>query len=137
MLFSIWVAVQLEPLPTMTGTRPPTTLMVWATTAASSSWDMVEYSPVVPRVKIPSVPAAIWRSSSWVKTSKFTEPSSWKGVTMATMEPCRCSNFIVVSSILFVFRVQSPNKKSVETRPYRQLFHTSAPMQKAEFPVSG
>ena len=28
-------------------------------------------------------------------------------------------------------------KKSVETRPYRQLFHTSAPMQKAEFPVSG
>ena len=79
MLFSTWVAVQLEPLPTMTGTRPFTTLMVWATTAASSSWDMVEYSPVVPRVKIPSVPAAICRSSSWVRTSKFTLPSSWNG----------------------------------------------------------
>ena len=89
MLFSIWVAVQLEPLPTITGTRPPTTLMVWATTAASSSWVMVEYSPVVPRVRMASVPAVICRSSSCVNASKFTLPSWWNGVTMATMDPLR------------------------------------------------
>ena len=32
------VAVQLEPLPTMTGTRPFTTRMVCSATAASSAW---------------------------------------------------------------------------------------------------
>ncbi len=94
LLFSIWVAVQLEPLPTITGTRPSTTRMVCSTTAASSSWLMVEYSPVVPRVRMPSVPAAICRSSSSVSTSKLTLPSPWNGVIMATMDPCRCSNFM-------------------------------------------
>lgn len=93
-LFSIWVTVQLEPLPTITGTRPSTTRMVCSTTAASSSWLIVEYSPVVPRVRMPSVPAAICRSSSSVSISKLTLPSWQNGVTMATMEPCRCSNFM-------------------------------------------
>ena len=86
--------MQLEPLPTMTGTRPFTTLTVWATTEASSSWLMVGYSPVVPRVRMPSVPAAICRSKRPVSTSKLTLPSWRKGVIMATMEPVGLLNFI-------------------------------------------
>ena len=69
MLFSTCVAVQLEPLPTMMGTRPFTTLMVCSTTEASSSWVMVEYSAVVPRIKMASVPEVTCRSSSSVRTS--------------------------------------------------------------------
>jgi len=70
--------------------------IVWRTTAASSSCVIVEYSPVVPSVRMALVPPAIWRSMRWVRASKFTLPSSWNGVIMATMEPRTFSNFIGV-----------------------------------------
>ena len=50
------VAVELEPEPAMTGTRPATRSTTKAQTASSSSSVMVDDSPVVPRVRMPSVP---------------------------------------------------------------------------------
>ena len=81
----VWV--ELEPVPAMTGTRPAAASMTQRRTASSSSWVMVELSPVVPRARIASVPLATCHSASSFSFSKFTEPSAWKGVTKATMEP--------------------------------------------------
>ena len=72
---------------------------------------------MVPRVKMASVPAWIWRSSSWVSTSKLTLPSPWYGVTMATMEPVMFSNFMIFPSARFH---NGHNKMPVEARLCRQ-----------------
>ena len=92
----VWV--QLEPVPAMTGTRPAAEATTQRRVSSSSSWVMVELSPVVPRVKMASVPLAMCHSTSSRSFSKFTEPSAWKGVTRATMEPLRCRMSIACSS---------------------------------------
>ena len=54
-LLTSMVWVLLEPVPAMTGTRPAAASTTHWRTASSSSWVMVELSPVVPRVRMASV----------------------------------------------------------------------------------
>ena len=124
------VAVELEPVPAMTGTRPAAASMTTPRTASSSSWVMVELSPVVPRVRMASVPLATCHSTSSRSFSKFTEPSAWKGVMRATMEPFRLRMSIVSSSCVFWKRRQRKRRKKAGRRSYRLcnkhlLFHAS------------
>ena len=95
------VAVEFDPEPAMTGTRPATRSTTKAQTASSSSSVMVELSPVVPSVRIASVPFARWKSTRLPSASKSTLPSSSKGVTSATIEPSRSLMFMGYSSPSF------------------------------------
>ena len=63
----VWV--ELDPLPAMTGTRPATRSTVYRHTWSSSSWLMVEDSPVVPRMRMASVSFSRWKSISWPSLS--------------------------------------------------------------------
>ena len=83
------VAVELEPEPAMTGTRSATRSTTKAQTASSSSSVIVELSPVVPRVRMPSVPWARWKSTRRPSASKSTDPSASNGVMSATIDPSR------------------------------------------------
>ena len=71
----------------MTGTRPATWSTTNLTTELSSSSVIVALSPVVPSVRIASVPFSTWNSSRRSSWSKLTEPSSLNGVTRATIDP--------------------------------------------------
>ena len=125
-LFSSMVWVELDPVPAITGTRPCAASMTQRRTASSSSWVMVELSPVVPRARMASVPLAMCHWVSSLSLSKFTEPSAWKGVTRATMEPFRLRMSISKfppSSVkrfftenLFRYRAGNPDEQGTKER---------------------
>ncbi len=82
-------AVELEPVPAITGTRPFAVSMVISTTLMCSSWLRVADSPVVPQGTIQLVPAFMFHSIRALRASSSSFPSL-KGVTMATMAPPIC-----------------------------------------------
>ncbi len=79
-------AVELEPVPAITATRPATASMTTSTTRLCSSWDRVGDSPVVPHGTIASVPWVTWNSTSSRSLASSTRPLR-NGVTSATIEP--------------------------------------------------
>jgi hypothetical protein len=83
---SIASAVEFEPVPAMTGTRPETAAMQSSTTRLCSSWLRVGDSPVVPHGTSPFMPSATCHSTSFLKALSSTAPFR-NGVTRAVIEP--------------------------------------------------
>src|SRR5262245_34191599 len=81
-------AVEFEPVPASTGTRPFATLTARAMISSCSSSDRVGASPVVPQGTSPLTPPAICSSHRRSKASKSTfSPPPAKGVTRAVHVP--------------------------------------------------
>src|SRR3712207_7253049 len=84
------MSVLLEPVPAMTGTRPPATLTTVPMTSLSSASVMDGVSPVVPHGTSPWMPCPIWNSTSPSSASTSTSPFL-KGVTSAVYAPLNIS----------------------------------------------
>src|SRR5258705_5469155 len=83
---SIASAVEFEPAPAITGTRPFACSTHHSTTCPCTSCDKVGLSPVVPTGTKPSVPSAICQSTRPRKAFSSSAPLP-KGVTSAVNEP--------------------------------------------------
>src|SRR6478609_231739 len=79
-------AVEFEPEPAITGTRPSDWSMHHSTTCLCSSCDRVGLSPVVPTGTRPLVPSEICQSTMSRNAFSSTEPFL-NGVTSAVKEP--------------------------------------------------
>src|SRR5207244_3651239 len=79
-------AVELEPVPAITGTRRRARRTTSRTTSTCSSCVSVAASPVEPQGTSPCVPASICRSTSAASARRSISPAR-KGVTSAVMEP--------------------------------------------------
>src|SRR6478735_8730520 len=79
-------AVEFEPEPAITGTRPSAWSMHHSTTCLCSSCDRVGLSPVVPTGTRPLVPSEICQSTMSRNAFSSTEPFL-NGVTSAVKEP--------------------------------------------------
>ena len=79
-------AVEFEPAPAITGTRPLAWSTHHSTTCSCSLWVSVGLSPVVPTGTRPLVPSAICQSTSSRNAFSSTEPFL-NGVTSAVNDP--------------------------------------------------
>src|SRR4028119_126104 len=82
--------VLLEPVPAITGTRPPATLTTVPMTSLSSASLMDGVSPVVPHGTSPWMPCPIWNSTRFSSASTSTSPFR-NGVTSAVNAPLNIS----------------------------------------------
>ena len=80
-------AVELLPVPAITGTRPATTSITRLMTPRCSSVVSVADSPVVPMGTMPFVPLSRCHSTSRSKAAQSSAPEGVMGVTKATMLP--------------------------------------------------
>ena len=79
-------AVQFEPVPAITGTRPAVASMQTSTMRRCSAWFSVGDSPVVPHGTRASVPWLICQSIS-ARNAYSSNAPSLNGVIKATIEP--------------------------------------------------
>ena len=79
-------AVELEPAPAITGTRPAAASITSSTTRSCSAWERVGNSPVVPTGTRPWVPCSMCHSTS-APSAASSIPPLRKGVIKATIEP--------------------------------------------------
>ncbi len=77
----------LEPIPSTTGTRPPTILITSPAKRLRSSKVRWVASPVLPSGEIPSTPASTKRSTTASVAARSTAPPSSNGVTIAGINP--------------------------------------------------
>jgi hypothetical protein len=83
---SIASAVEFEPVPAITGTRPSAASTQTSTMRLCSTWLTVGDSPVVPTGTNPSVPSSICHFTSLRNASSSKAPLA-NGVTRAVSEP--------------------------------------------------
>ena len=88
-------AVELLPVPAMTGQRPPTVFTACEIASRCSCSLSVGVSPVVPQMTMESVPFCSWNSMSSSSFSKLMVRSGSIGVTMATPEPVKTGAFMI------------------------------------------
>ena len=79
-------AVEFEPVPAITGTRPAAVSMQSSMTCLCSSWLSVGDSPVVPHGTSPCAPWSICHSTSFLNAGASSLPFL-NGVMRAVIEP--------------------------------------------------
>src|SRR5262249_21726242 len=84
-------AVELEPVPAMTGVRPRAKPITAFTTSMCSSWGSVADSPVEPQGTRPLVPPAICSSTSFSRAPRSGAPLR-NGVRSAVRQPAHMSH---------------------------------------------